>query len=129
MPFTFNMGLFLLRLVSSSIMIINHGWPKLMQYQNLAGVFPDPLGLGNSFSLSLAIFTEVLCAFFVLIGFFTRISAILLTTTMCVAFAIVHGPDGFEKKELAVVYGLVYMVIAFTGPGGWSFDAKQGRSL
>ena len=129
MPVTLNIGLFVLRAIASAIMIINHGWPKLMQYQNLSQVFPDPLGLGNSFSLSLAIFTEVLCAFFVLIGFFSRVSAILLTTTMLVAFAIVHGPDAFEKKELAVIYALVYFVIALCGPGGWSFDAKQGRSL
>jgi putative oxidoreductase len=129
MPMTLNIGLFLLRFVSSAIMIMNHGWPKLMQYQNLSTVFPDPLGLGNSFSLSLAIFTEVLCAFFVLIGFFTRVSSILLFTTMTVAFMIVHGPDAFEKKELAVIYALIYFVIALTGPGGWSFDAKQGRSL
>ena len=127
MPMTINIGLFFLRFIPSVILIINHGWPKLLQYQSFASTFPDPLGLGNSFSLTLAIIAEVLAAFFVLIGFFTRVSALLVFITMLVAFGIVHGSDIFEKRELAALYGLIYFVILIVGPGGWSFDFKQGR--
>ena len=68
-------GLLVLRIgVSASLM--THGYGKLMNYESLSSKFMSHLFLSSEFTLSLVIFAELFCAFFVLIGFGTRIFSI-----------------------------------------------------
>lgn len=115
-------GLLIFRIVFGLTMLISHGLPKMMAFQTKKDVFPDPLGIGSSLSLGLAILAEVFCAALLTLGLFTRIVAVPLFITMFVAFFIVHGSDPFMKKELAFVYMLGYAALVLTGPGNWSLD-------
>ncbi|MCK5426976.1 MAG: hypothetical protein KAJ34_04720, partial [Thermodesulfovibrionia bacterium] len=51
-----SIGLFILRLAVGSMMLVSHGWGKLIHFGEKAAVFPDPFGLGSPISLSFAIF-------------------------------------------------------------------------
>lgn len=106
--------------------MLTHGIPKLQSI--LAGnwEFGDPLGLGAELSLALTVFAEVGCSLLLLIGLFTRFATIPLLFTMLVAFFIVHGADEFGKKELPLLYALIYTTLFFTGPGKYSVDGRRG---
>jgi putative oxidoreductase len=111
-----NIGLLLLRVFAGGLML-THGYDKFMGYNTMVAVFPDPIGLGSSFSLQLAIFSELFCAVLLILGVLTRLSLIPLMITMLVAAFVVHGADPFAKKELALLYLGCYASLFLTGPG------------
>ena len=94
-----------------------HGLGKLERYSRLMTRFPDPLGIGNEYSLMLVIFAEVICSFFVIIGLFTRLALIPLIITMAVAFFIIHADDPFLKKELSFLFLTGFSALFFAGSG------------
>jgi len=118
-----NLGTFLLRFTFGFIMLVSHGIPKLLDFSSLMNHFPSPLGLGSSLSLGLAIFAEVLCAFLIAVGLFTRLAAIPLIITMVVAILVVHAGHPWSKVEPATMYLLGYVAIFALGPGSWSLDS------
>lgn len=121
-PSVINFTLLILRFAGGAFML-THGIGKFVKLTGSDPIkFADPLGIGATASLSLAVFTEVFCAIFLIVGFSTRFSAILLLITMLVAAFIVHANDGFSKKELALLYSTIYLAIALTGAGKYSID-------
>lgn len=108
-----------------------HGLPKLMKLINGEG-FADPLGVGMTTSLFLAVFGELVCGLLIAAGFFTRLACIPFMITMLVAGLIVHGGDGWGKIALPLMYVVGALVLLFTGPGRYSLDhrlfvAKTGK--
>ena len=82
--------------------------------------FADPIGIGEPATLVLAIFTELICAIALVLGYYTRIAAALLGVTMIVAMFIVHGGDSWAKKELAALYLIGYLASFLMGGGKYS---------
>jgi putative oxidoreductase len=124
-----DIGLLLLRLTFGGIMLIQHGIPKISGFATYAAQFPDILGIGPKYNLILAIGAEVGCALFVILGLLTRLSTVPLIITMAVAFFIVHGADPFQKKEMALLYLMAYVVIFLLGAGRFSLDNVLPDSL
>lgn len=121
-PMRINIALLLLRLSGGGFML-THGYPKLIKL--ISGnpiTFADPLGIGIAASLTLAVFAEVFCAVFLMVGLFTRLSTVALCTTMLVAGFVAHAGDGFKKQELALVYAFLYLTILIAGAGRYSLD-------
>jgi putative oxidoreductase len=121
-----DLWLLLLR-IGAALGIMTHGYPKLMKL--LAGgtiKFSDPLGIGATASLSLAVFAEFFCAILLGLGLGTRFAALVLSITMAVAAFIQHANDPFARKELAVVYLLVFLTLLVFGPGRYSLDSQLG---
>jgi putative oxidoreductase len=116
-------GLLVLRVGAGVMMLLAHGWPKLAGFATYAERFPDPIGLGPAPSLVLAILAEVVCAVLVVVGLGTRFAAVPLVITMLVAGLIVHAPDPWAKKELALLYATAFTTLVVTGGGRWSLDA------
>ncbi len=114
-------ALLLLRL-AVGLGMLTHGWPKLMKYSEMSQGFPDPLGVGSSLSLTLAIFAELGCSLMLILGFLTPLAAVPLAITMAVAFFIVHAEDPWQRKELAALYLSIYAVLLVSGPGRYSLD-------
>ena len=115
-------ALLLARLLFGGTMLFAHGIPKLMKFSQMMNTFPDPLGVGNSLSLGLTIFAEVLCAGLLAAGLFTRWVSGPLAITMAVAAFIVHSSDPWNKKELAFVYMVGYIICGLLGSGRLSLD-------
>ena len=67
---------------------------------------------------------EFPCSLLVTFGFATRLAVIPIVIGFAVAFFIFHHADPFGSKELAFLYGSVFLMIGFTGPGKYSLDAK-----
>jgi putative oxidoreductase len=122
-----SIGLLILRVAVGSMIIMGHGWGKLIHFAEKASVFPDPLGLGSTISLSLAIFAEVFCSIAIILGFATRLAVIPLIIMMSVATFIFHADDPWQKKEFALLYLVPFLTLLFTGAGRYSLDTIRGR--
>ena len=116
-------GLLVLRLGFGLPMILLHGIPKIVRFEQLAPIFPDPLGIGSAVSLALVIFAEVGCSAALILGLFTRFSFMPLMFNFSVAAFVIHAGDPLAKKELALLYLFVYMCIFLVGPGHYSVDS------
>ncbi|MDX1364753.1 DoxX family protein [Arenibacter latericius] len=122
---TFNdLGLLVLRLFLGLSMFFAHGigkWGRLFSGEEIH--FRDPLGVGESTSLALAVFAEVICSLLLAFGLLTRWALVPLITTMVVAAFIVHASDGFGGMEKALLFGASYIALFLTGPGKYSIDS------
>lgn len=121
---TVDFGLLFLRIMVGSFMLFGHGWGKLISYSERADQFSDPLHLGPATSLAAAIFAEVFCSLFVILGFGTRLAAIPLVFTMFVAVLFVHADDPWGKKEFALLYAIPFITLILTGGGRFVIGKK-----
>ena len=118
------------RVSTALTMLFAHGVGKWMGFSKIAPNFPDPLGfLGSKLSLALVVGSEVLGALLMALGLLTRWSSFSLLFTMFVAAFIHHGADPFKQKELAVIYGLLFLFFTFAGGGKYSLDHLIKRKL
>lgn len=115
-----------LRLGAGGLLIYGHGWPKLMNFAERAARFSDPIGVGPTASMALAVFAEVFCAALVVIGLGTRLAAVPIVGFFLVIVFIHHGADPFQKKELPLVYLVSFLGILIQGGGRYAFDAWIG---
>ena len=129
-PRSVDLALLVLRLGFGLSLLLLHGWGKVMKFSELTEKFPDPLGVGHTTSLVLAIVGEVVCAALIAIGAFTRLAALGSAITMGVAFFIVHGMKlkGPGNGEDAMVYLLAFLVIFLAGAGKYSVDGSGGKA-
>ena len=121
-----SVGLLVLR-VGFGIFMLVHGFAKVTNFQAMSEAFPDPIGVGSTFSLVLAIGAEVGCSLLLIAGLGTRLAVIPLAATMLVALLIVHANDPWQKKELAALFLTVYAALFFTGGGEFSVDRVLWR--
>lgn len=118
-----DIGLAVLRILPSAF-LLSHGIPKLQKLLNGDFEFADPIGIGATPSLFLAVIGEVICPVLVIIGYKTRWATLPILIVMVVAAFIVHASDPFGRKELALLYLVCFAVIMLLGPGRYSIDKK-----
>ncbi len=123
-----NWGWLILR-VLVALLMLRHGFGKLMDFNNMAPHFPDPLGIGSSLSLSLVVVSEFFASVFLVFGFLTRWSSLTTFITMMVAAFIIHGTDPFDKKEMAITYAIIYLFFICVGGGKYSLDNYLKRKF
>jgi len=123
-----SLGLLVLRVGSGGMIVAGHGYAKLSHFAEMAGKFPDPLGIGHEASMALATFAEFFCAIAIVLGLATRLAAIPLVINMSVAGLIVHAADPWKRKELAFAYLVFFVTLLFTGGGKFSLDAAMSQA-
>ena len=121
-----SLALLFLRLFMGVIML-THGWPKLMGFAEMSSGFPDPLHIGSFASLSLTVIAEVFCSILLIVGAFTRLAAGALIINMGVALFVIHGPvsETNNLAELPLFYLVVYIYLFLTGAGQYALDARH----
>jgi putative oxidoreductase len=116
----------LLRIVTALI-FMEHGTAKLLG-------FPPPASPGPPlFSLiGLAGVLEMVGGFLLLLGWFTRPVAFILSGEMAVAYFMSHAPRSLfpllNGGDAAILYCFIFLYLAAVGAGPWSIDAMR-RSL
>ncbi len=117
-----DIGLLIFRIGIGSL-ILTHGFPKLLKFFGPEEItFGDPIGLGPTTTLALAVLAEFVCAIFLIFGFITRIASIPLICTMAVAALIVHMDDDFAIQEKSILFLVGFILLLFTGAGKYSID-------
>ena len=122
----FNLGTLLLRIGFGGL-ILPHGYDKLVNFATYKVKFLNFLGLGQSLSLSLAIFAEFFCALLLVIGLFSRLATIPLIILCSVALFQVHRGLIFGEGEHAALYLVAFIALLIVGPGKISVDGMAGK--
>jgi putative oxidoreductase len=123
----FNFSMLFLRVVFGLLIITKHGYDKMIKFSTLQHGFYNFIGLGSKTSLVLAIFAEVLCALFIVLGLFTRFAAIILIITMLVAIYGSNVGKPLGQSELALLYLGAFVTLLFCGPGKFSIDGMINK--
>lgn len=122
-------ALLLVSRVIFGLLFMTHGLQKWSNWSELSSTFPDPLGIGSSLSLGLAIFGELACSVAIIFGVLTRLALIPMIFTMIIAFFIIHANDPLAVKELALVYMAIFTLLFIAGPGKFSIDWLLGQEI
>ena len=122
----FNLALFILR-VGTGILMIHHGYDKLVKFKEYAPNFMHFLGMNSAVSLSFVIFAEFFCSIFMMLGLFTRLACIPLMIDTFVAVAKGHNYDILGDGEHASLFFLIFLTILFIGPGKISIDGMINK--
>lgn len=122
----FNTAMLILR-VGLGILIMHHGYTKLVNFSTMQNNFINFMGIGSSVSLTLVIFAEFFCGLFVLIGLFTRLATIPIIIDLMVAIIKAHNMDIFGKAEVAALFLIGFIVLLLVGPGRASVDGMTGK--
>jgi putative oxidoreductase len=113
--------------IITAFLFIAHGAQKLFGFLAPPGM-PSPslfsqTGIGG--------ILEFFGGLLLLLGFFTRPVAFILSGMMAVAYFQMHAPGGFwplqNKGELAVLYCFVFLFLSVAGGGEWSVDRLLRR--
>jgi len=112
----------ILRIVTA-LLFIEHGTQKL---------FGFPASEFSPAFLSLpwiAGVLEVVGGLMVLVGFFTRPAAFVLSGLMAVAYWMAHAPQSIfpvvNGGDGAILFCFVFLYLVFAGPGAWSVDGGR----
>jgi putative oxidoreductase len=116
-------GLALLR-IGASALLLTHGFSKFQKLLSGDFEFGDPIGIGSTPTLFLAVLAEFICPILIIIGYKTRWAAIFPAITMVVAAFIVHAQDDIGVKEKALLFLIAFVSISLLGPGKYSIDKK-----
>lgn len=117
-----DLALLLLRVGFGGFML-THGIPKINMLSDPSS-FGDPIGVGPTVSLILALIGEVVAPILIIIGFKTKWAAIPAIITMGVAAFIVHAKDDLATKEHALLFFFGFLAIFLAGAGKYSVDGK-----
>ena len=122
----FSAAMLILRL-SVGILMMMHGYNKLIHFGDLQHKFMNFLGIGSTMSLALVVFAEFFCSLFLILGLFTRLAAIPLIIATCVMVFKAHNGDVFGDGETAALFLTAYLILLFVGPGRVSVDSMIGK--
>ena len=126
-------GLLILRVGIGLFIALMHGWGKITggpeQWTQLGGTMDQVFGISflPVFWGFMAAVAEFVGGLLVALGLLFRPALVLLITNMVVA-ALMHITTGQGSPELALVYGIVWLALFFTGPGRYSLDAAFSSS-
>ena len=126
-----SLGLLILRL-SIGLMMLHHGQEKLADPQQFASTYVASLHLPFPLFFAYAAgFSELIGSWLVVLGLFTPLGALALTSTMAVAAFQHILTAGFNiyVLELVVLYLGGSLAILLAGPGRFSFDAGLASDL
>lgn len=117
-------ALALLRIMTG-LLFVTHGLQKLFGFP---AAFPRDM---NALA-AVAGILELAGGALIVIGFFTRPTAFVLSGMMAVAYFLAHAGDSFypllNGGELAVLFCFVFLYISTAGPGAWSVDGARGAT-
>jgi putative oxidoreductase len=122
----FNTAMLLLR-IGLGVLMMMHGYNKLVHFGEKHNSFMNFMGLGSTVSLALVVFAEFFCSLFLILGLFTRFATIPLIIATLVMIFKAHKGEIFGDGEHAALYLIGYIVLLLVGPGKVSVDNMTGK--
>ncbi|MEO0202711.1 MAG: DoxX family protein [candidate division WOR-3 bacterium] len=119
-----DLGILILRVFPSLLLIVFHGIPKIYK-PHYSLVEQMGLPFPKLFTWA-SILAETLFPILVIIGLFTRVSALIVTINFIFVlyFQFFIKKNPIIKAELAIIYFVIYLTISLVGAGKYSIDRK-----
>lgn len=119
----------ILRIVTA-LLFLQHATMKLFGFP--AMVMPegaaDAAAAGGFSPFMLIGILELVGALLLIVGFWSRLAAFVLSGEMAVAYWMAHAPQSFypllNGGESAILFCFVFLYIAAAGPGAWAVHGK-----
>lgn len=124
--FAFNIAMLIMRL-GFGILMIPHGYDKLVHFAQYKKDFMNFLGLGSTVSLALVVFAEFFCSVFLVMGLFTRLVAAVLLIELFVVVFEAHKGQVFGDGEHGMLFLTGIIAIILLGAGKVSLDGILGK--
>lgn len=121
-----NIAMFLLR-AGLGVLLLPHGFEKLVHFNEMKSKFFNLLGMGSTVSLILVIFAELVCAILLILGLLSRGAALVIFFQFCVIVWKVNQFGIFGKGEDDFLFLLISFVLVLVGPGKFSIDRAMGK--
>jgi putative oxidoreductase len=120
---TADAGLVALRIMAGLLLASLHGIGKVPPQEGLVGWigamgFPAPIVFAW-----LAGLAEFLGGLLIAIGLLTRPAAAFVFIHFVIVVFVAHAGDAIGDRELAILFGIIALTLALTGPGRYSVDA------
>lgn len=125
-PRSYDLGLLLLRVWIGFSLFYSHGLEKITHFSVMSTHFPNPVGIGSTPSLVMALVSDAICSILVMIGFATRWAALYIAIILGTAFVEVHylKLSGPHNGEVPYLYIGVCLAVFLAGPGRFSIDGR-----
>jgi putative oxidoreductase len=116
-------GLAALRIGAGLLLIFLHGMGKMPPQEGFVGWigamgFPAP-----ALFAWLAGLAEFVGGLLIAIGLLTRPAAVFVFIHFVIVVFVAHAGDAIGDRELAILFGIIALAFALTGPGRYSVDA------
>ena len=112
-----------LRIVTA-LLFLQHATMKLFGFPSM-GEMPSPEMFSGFWWIGVL---ELVGALMLIVGFWTRLAAFILSGEMAVAYWMAHAPNSLYPLvnfgESAVLFCFVFLYIAASGPGAWALDNR-----
>ena len=109
--------------VTIGILMLKHGIPKVKKLLSPEPIhFFSTFGLSERNSLIAAAFVEVFFSSLLILGLGTQLTVIPLLFTMIIAAFHTLKSQPYDKKEVPILFLLIYITILFSGSGKFSLD-------
>ncbi|RKU02064.1 LysR family transcriptional regulator [Burkholderia sp. Nafp2/4-1b] len=115
-----DLGLLFLRVSASLLLIVVHGLPKVIHYTSEAAAIEDPFHLGRTLSILFAIFAELVCPIFMIVGLWTRVAALPVMIVTIVALVFVHPDWSLRDGQFAWMLLILFGTVAIAGAGRYA---------
>jgi putative oxidoreductase len=97
--------------------------------QKLFGFPPSPMSPPFFSIYGVAAILELVGGLMIMVGFFTRPVAFVMSGLMAFAYFLSHAPRSFfptsNGGDAAILYCFLFLYLVFAGPGPWSLDARK----
>ncbi|BBB62420.1 LysR family transcriptional regulator [Undibacterium sp. KW1] len=126
MPAKPDLGLLFLRLAGAFMLLYVHGLPKLLHYSTELAHIDDPIHLGRSLTLWLALLAEIVCPMLIAAGILTRLACLPIIILLLVSMLAVHPGWSIAEGQFGWLLLIIFGSIALAGPGAYSLS--KGKS-
>lgn len=122
-------GLLILRVGAGVLLALLHGLGKIPPSEGFTGMVGG-LGLPAPGLFSwLAGIAEFFGGLMLAMGLLTRPVAVFVVLHFLVVVFLAHAGDPLGQRELPILFGVIALTLALTGPGRYSMDAAiAGRA-
>jgi putative oxidoreductase len=119
-----DIGLLFLRISGAAFLLVVHGLPKLLDFNQQLTLIEDPFHMGAQLTLILAIFAEVLCPLLIVTGIFVRLSCLPILFLLLVALVVVHPDWTLEQGQFGWLLLIIFTTVFIAGPGRLALNAR-----
>lgn len=119
---SYSVAILFLRLFIGAVMLL-HIIGKMQTYDNLVLEYNSFLGMSQATSLALSMIVEGILATMIIIGFATRLAAMLMVAATIVTLIDVIMTAGMSMVEvkLQILYLGIFLTLAISGGGVYAY--------
>ncbi len=119
-----SVGLLMLRVFGGTLLILgrSRAWADMVSVN--ASRAGSSFSFGGELGWFLTLFSECLCTILVMLGVFTRFTAVPPLVAMLIQALALPLGTAWSVRELYMLFALPFFVLSFTGPGDYSIDGR-----